>query len=82
MSLFDSETLRQNQVRTQRGLQGSHDSASGQFCCPDQKIGWGLSLPTSLHHQLKEVMAYLVVIATATLLGIGAFIVHRTLPKQ
>jgi hypothetical protein len=34
-----------------------------------------------LYYQLREVMAYLIVIATATLLGVDAFVVHRTLPK-
>ncbi len=35
-----------------------------------------------LHPQPKEVMDYLVLIATATCLAIGAFVVHRMLPKQ
>ena len=34
-----------------------------------------------LYYQLREAMAYLIVIATATLLGVGPFVVHRTLPK-
>jgi hypothetical protein len=45
-------------------------------------MGLAAELRWRLNYQLKEVMAYLVVIATAALLGVGAFVVYRTLPKQ
>ncbi|HZE13065.1 MAG TPA: hypothetical protein VE086_04845 [Chthoniobacterales bacterium] len=36
----------------------------------------------SFHHQRRKVMAYIVVILTFTFLGVSAFILHHTLPKQ
>jgi hypothetical protein len=36
----------------------------------------------SFNNQRRKVMAYIVVFLTAACLGVSAFVLHRTLPKQ
>jgi hypothetical protein len=44
-------------------------------------VDFNFHRPKSFHHQPRKVMAYIVVILTATCIAVSAFVLHRTLPK-